>query len=337
MSRKVLFYIVRRFLYFAPTILALLILVFFISRVIPADPAALVAGEMATPQQIETLRHYYGFDKPLHIQMVLYFQQLIQGDLGKSLYSGRKVITDLFDRFPATLELTIVSMMISILVGIPLGIVAALKRNSVLDHMLRGLTVSGLAIASFWLGIMLQLSFGMWLGLTPLGARIGVPEPKFVTGLFILDSILTLNGNALLSALKHIALPAITLAFPSFATIMRFTRSGVLDVMQKDFILYERAMGLPPGLIVYKYLLRNAVISTVTQIGLLFGLLLAGAVVIETVFDWPGLGLYAYNSIVLSDYQAILGVTLLAGIAYVAVNLIVDVVLTLIDPRKAEE
>ncbi len=141
---------------------------------------------------------------------------------------------------------------------------------------------------------------------------------------------------ALLSAIQHIALPAITLAFASFATITRFTRSGVLDVMQKDFILYERAMGLPPRLVVYKYLLRNAVISTVTQIGLLFGLLLAGAVVIETVFDWPGLGLYAFQSIILSDYQAILGVTLWAGIVYVTVNLIVDVAVTLIDPRKAE-
>jgi peptide/nickel transport system permease protein len=183
---------------------------------------------------------------------------------------------------------------------------------------------------------MLQLLFSMWLGVTPLGGRIGVAAPRFITGLYILDAILTLNGTALLSALQHITLPAITLAFASFATITRFTRSGVLDVMQKDFILYERAMGLPPRLIVYKYMLRNAMISTVTQIGLLFGLLLAGAIVIETVFDWPGLGLYAYQSIILSDYQAILGVTLWAGIAYMTVNLMVDIALTFIDPRKAE-
>jgi len=336
MTRKIISYAFKRVLYAFPTILGLLILTFFISRVIPADPAALVAGEMATPEQIEAIRREYSFDKPLYVQLGLYLEQLFRGDLGKSLYSGRSVFRDLIDRFPATLELTIVAMLISILVGVPLGIVSALKRNSLLDHALRGFTVSGLAIASFWLGIMFQLLMSMWLGLTPLGARIGVSEPKFITGLYILDSILTLNWTALFSAVKHIILPAVTLSFSAFATITRFTRSGVLDVIQKDFILYERAMGLPPKLIVYKYLLRNAVISTVTQIGLLFGLLLAGAVVIETVFDWPGLGLYAFQSIVLSDYQAILGVTLLAGTVYVIVNLIVDIVLTLIDPRKAE-
>lgn len=336
MTTKILSYTFKRLLYAIPTILGLLILTFFISRVIPTDPAALVAGEMATPEQIEALRHQYSFDKPLYVQLGLYLRQLFRGDLGKSLYSGRKIFRDLVDRFPATLELTLGAMLISVLAGVPLGIIAALKRNSFLDHVLRGFTVSGLAIATFWLGIMLQLLFSMWLGVTPLGGRIGVDPPRFITGLYVLDALLTLNGTALSSAIRHIALPAITLAFASFATITRFTRSGVLDVIQKDFILYERAMGLPPRIVVYKYLLRNAVISTVTQIGLLFGLLLAGAVVIESVFDWPGLGLYAYQSIILSDYQAILGVTLWAGIVYVTVNLIVDILLTLIDPRKVE-
>jgi ABC-type dipeptide/oligopeptide/nickel transport system permease component len=336
MSRKIFFYILKRILYFVPTLLGLLILVFLVSRVIPADPAALVAGEMATAEQIKAVRHELGFDQPIYVQLGFYLKQLARGDLGKSLYSGRRVSRDLIERFPATLELTLVAMLISIFVGMPLGIVSALKRNSLIDHVLRGFTVSGLAIASFWLGIMLQLLISMWLGLTPLGARIGVSGPRSITGLYILDSLLTLNGTALLSSLLHIALPSITLAFSALATITRFIRSGVLDVIQKDFILYERAMGLPPKLVIRKYLLRNAVISTITQIGLLFGLLLAGAVVIETVFDWPGLGLYAYQSIILSDYQAILGVTLLAGFVYVSVNLIVDLVLTLMDPRKAE-
>lgn len=336
MHRGILTYALKRIAYAVPTVLGLLVLVFIISRVIPADPASLVAGEMATPEQVEALRQQYHFDEPLHVQLVLYLEQLIRGDMGKSLYSGRKVLNDLIDRFPATLELTIVSMFLSILIGVPLGIVAALKRNSILDHMLRGVTVAGLAIASFWLGIMLQLCFSMWLGITPLGGRIGVDPPTSLTGMYILDAILTLNGTALWSALVHMLLPALTLAFASFATITRFTRSGVLDVVQQDFIVYERSMGLPPRLIIYKYLLRNAIIATVTQIGLLFGLLLAGTVVIETVFDWPGLGLYAFNAIVLSDYQAILGVTLWAGIAYVTVNLMVDITLSLIDPRKAE-
>jgi ABC-type dipeptide/oligopeptide/nickel transport system permease component len=331
-----LIFALKRALYAIPAVAGLLILTFIISRIIPADPAALVAGEMATPQQVKELRHQYGFDRPIYIQIVHYFGQLLKGDLGKSLYTGRSVFSDLMDRFPATLELTFVSMFLSIAFGIPLGIAAALRRNSLLDHVLRGFTVAGLAIASFWLGLMLQLFFSMWIGIAPLGQRIGVSPPAAITGLYLIDALLSLNGEAFLSALKHIALPAITLSFSSFATITRFTRSGVLDVIQEDFVLYERAMGLPPRLVVYKYLLRNALISTVTQIGLLFGLLLAGTVVIETVFDWPGLGLYAYNAIVLSDYQAILGVTLWAGVIYVTMNLLVDIVLGLIDPRKTE-
>ena len=336
MQSNLLLYILKRISYAVPTVVGLLVLVFVISRVIPSDPAALVAGEMATPEQVAELRQRYHFDKPLYEQLVIYFEELFRGNLGTSLYSGRKVFDDLVERFPATLELTLVAMLLSILIGVPLGIVAALKRNSALDHLLRGVTVAGLAIASFWLGIMLQLFFSMRLGITPLGARIDGDPPTLITGMYILDSILTLNLTALWSSLKHIVLPSLTLAFASFATITRFTRSGVLDVMQQDFIMYERAMGLPPWLVVRKYMLRNAMIATVTQIGLLFGLLLAGTVVIETVFDWPGLGLYAFNAIVLSDYQAILGVTLWAGIVYVAVNLLVDVAISLIDPRKAE-
>jgi ABC-type dipeptide/oligopeptide/nickel transport system permease component len=335
MDKKILFFL-KRIAYFVPTLLGLLILVFVVSRVIPGDPAALVAGETATADQVKAIRTQLGFDQPLYIQFGVYVRQLVTGDLGKSLYSGRRVSQDLVDRFPATLELTLAAMFISVLVGIPLGILSALKRNSLLDHLVRGFTVSGLAIASFWLGIMLQLFASMWLGLTPLGSRIGVSPPRLITGLFVLDAALTLNGAALLSSLKHLLLPALTLSFASLATLARFTRSGVLDVIQKDFILYERAMGLPPRIVVCKYVLRNALISTVTQVGLLFGLLLAGAVVIEAVFDWPGLGLYAYQSIVLSDYQAILGVTLLSGFVYVTVNLAVDLVLTLVDPRKAE-
>lgn len=335
MDRKILFFL-KRIAYFVPTLLGLLILVFFVSRVIPGDPAALVAGETATADQVKAIRTQLGFDRPLYVQFGVYVKQLVTGDLGKSLYSGRRVSQDLLERFPATLELTLAAMFISVLVGIPLGILSALKRNSLLDHLVRGFTVSGLAIASFWLGIMLQLFASMWLGITPLGSRIGVSAPRLITGLFVLDAALTLNGAALLSSLKHLLLPALTLSFASLATLARFTRSGVLDVIQKDFILYERAMGLPPRIVVCKYVLRNALISTVTQVGLLFGLLLAGAVVIEAVFDWPGLGLYAYQSIVLSDYQAILGVTLLSGFVYVTVNLAVDVVLTLVDPRKAE-
>jgi peptide/nickel transport system permease protein len=330
---KLLAYFGQRLMTMIPTLIGLVILTFFLARVVPADPVALIAGEGATREQVEALRQRYGFDLPLRVQLGVYLRQLAAGDLGTSIYTGRPVLDDILERFPATIELTLVSIATATLIGIPLGVLSALNRNSWLDHVLRTFTTAGLAITGFWFGIMLQLLFSMDLDLLPLGGRIGVSEPRHITGLFILDSILTMNGTALLSSLTHIALPALTLVYPAFATITRFTRSGVLDVLQREFILYEKAMGLPRLLVLFKYLLRNAVTSTVAQIGLLFGSLLAGAVVIERVYDWPGLGLYAVESIVNFDYQATLGITLWAGVAFSLANLLVDVVQALIDPR----
>jgi peptide/nickel transport system permease protein len=204
----------------------------------------------------------------------------------------------------------------------------------VLDHALRVITVSGLAIASFWLGIMLQLLFAMRLGWTPLNGRLAGFPPRGVTGLYLVDAVLAWDWAAFTAALAHIALPAATLAFPALATLVRFTRAGVLEVMQSGFVLYERAMGLPPSVIVWKYILRSALTSTVTQIGLLFGILLAGAVVTETVFDWPGIGTYAVNSIIRSDYNAVMGFTVWAGTIFLVVNLLVDLAHTVVDPRE---
>jgi ABC-type dipeptide/oligopeptide/nickel transport system permease component len=331
---KLLALVLRRLAWFVPTLLGLLAITFVVSRVVPADPVALVAGDTATPAQVEALRRQLGFDRPLPLQFVHYVARLLRGDLGTSLYTTRAIVEDLAHRLPATLELTLVAMVVSIVVGIPLGVVSALWRNSVLDHAVRVVTVSGLAIASFWLGIMLQLLFAMRLGWTPLNGRIQGFPPRGVTGLFLVDALLSGDGPAFGSALTHLALPAATLAFPALATLVRFTRAGVLDVMQSSYVLYERAMGMPPSVIVWKYMLRNALTSTVTQIGLLFGILLAGAVVTETVFDWPGLGTYAVNSIIRSDYNAVMGFTVWAGAIFIVVNLVVDVAQSLIDPRE---
>jgi peptide/nickel transport system permease protein len=324
----------HRLLWFMPTLLGLLVVTFVISRVVPADPVALVAGETATPAQVEALRHQLGYDRPLPAQFVDYLARLARGDMGVSLFSRRPILDDLVSRLPATIELTLVAMIVSVLIGIPLGVLSALWRNSVLDHALRALTVSGLAIAGFWLGIMLQLLFSMRLGWTPLNGRLPGYPPRHLTGLYLLDSALTWDWPTFLAALRHLALPAATLAFPALATLVRFTRAGVLDVMQSNFVLYERAMGLPRPLIVWKYILRSALTSTVTQIGLLFGILLAGAVVTEAVFDWPGIGTYAVSSIVRSDYNAIMGFTVWAGAIFIVVNLLVDLAQTLVDPRE---
>jgi peptide/nickel transport system permease protein len=330
---QLLSYVAQRLTTIIPTLLGLIVLTFFLARIVPADPAALIAGESASREQIETLRQRYGFDKPLHVQLGIYLAQLATGNLGTSIYTGRPVLDDLRQRFPATLELTLVAIGAATLLGVPLGVLSALQRNSWLDHVLRLCTTAGLAITGFWLGIMLQLFFVMDLDLFPLGGRISGPGPHAITGFFTLDALLSLDRTAFLSALQHLTLPALTLAYPAFATIVRFTRSGVLDIVQRDFILYEKAMGLPRWLIIFKYLLRNALTSTVAQIGLLFGSLLAGAVVTEQVFDWPGLGLYAVESIMKFDYQATLGITLWAGVAYSLANLLVDIMQVIIDPR----
>src|SRR5215470_2549637 len=324
----------HRLLWFVPTLLGLLVVTFVISRVVPADPVALVAGESATPAQVAALRHDLGYDRPLPVQFVAYLGSLARGDMGVSLFTRRPILDDLAHRLPATIELTLVAMVVSVLIGIPLGVVSALWRNSVLDHALRVVTVSGLAIAGFWLGIMLQLLFSMRLGWTPLNGRLPGFPPRGITGLYLIDAALTWDWSTFVVALQHLALPAATLAFPALATLVRFTRAGVLDVMQSNFVLYERAMGLPYQIIVWKYVLRSALTSTVTQIGLLFGILLAGAVVTEAVFDWPGIGTYAVNSIVRSDYNAVMGFTVWAGAIFIVVNLLVDVAHTLVDPRE---
>jgi len=323
----------RRLAWFVPTLLGLLTVTFVISRVIPGDPVALVAGDTATPAQVEALRRQLGFDRPLPVQFVSYVGRLLRGDMGTSLYTTRPIADDLASRLPATIELTLVAMAFSVVVGIPLGVVSALWRNSALDHALRVITVSGLAIASFWLGIMLQLLFAMRLGWMPLNGRLQGFPPRGVTGFFVVDTVLAWDGAALGAALAHLALPTATLAFPALATLVRFTRAGVLDVMQSNSVLYERAMGLPRSVIVWKYILRSALTSTVTQIGLLFGILLAGAVVTETVFDWPGIGTYAVNSIMRSDYNGVMGFTVWAGAIFMVVNLLVDIVQTFVDPR----
>ncbi len=325
--------IISRLLWFVPTLVGLVVIVFAISHVIPTDPVRVLAGENATIEQIEALRVKFGYDKPLHIQLLNYFLDLLRGNMGKSLYSQRPIVEDLFSRLPATLELTLAAVLVAVAVGIPLGVLSALKRNTTLDHVLRIVTVSGLAIASFWLAMELQYLFSMKLAVAPLNGRVDGFGPDHITGLMIIDSLLAWDMESLGSVLSHMALPTLTLALPAAATIVRFTRAGVLEVINSNFVLYERAMGLPQRLIVWKYVLRNALISTVTQIGLVFGVLLSGAVVVEAVFDWPGLGTYAVLSILQSDHKAIMGFTIWTGGMFVAVNLIVDILHTLIDPR----
>ncbi len=332
---RILALILKRLTWFVPTLVGLLLIVFVISHIIPADPATYLAGENATKEQIAAIRAKWGLDQPLWVQFWRYLAAVAQGDLGTSLYTQRPIAEDLVKRVPATLELAIASVIIAALVGIPLGVIAAVKRNSLIDHGLRIFTVSGLAIAAFWLAILYQLLFAMQLGWTPLNGRVSGWGPDHRTGFFIIDAIVQRDWAILKNVASHMILPVLTLSFPAMATIVRFTRAGVLDAINSNYVLYEQAMGLPRRIIVWKYVLRNALIGTITQIGLIFGILIANAVVVETVYDWPGLGLYAVHSILRSDYNGIMGFTLVTGTIFIVVNLLVDIAHGLVDPRGA--
>jgi ABC-type dipeptide/oligopeptide/nickel transport system permease component len=332
---KLLVLVLNRCFWFVPTVLGLVTITFVISHIIPADPAGVMAGENATIEQKAALRAKFGLDQPVYIQLFRYIIGVLQGDFGTSLYTHRQIVDDLFARIPATLELNTVSIIVAAAIGIPLGVISAVHRNSLIDHVLRIVTVSGLAFAAFWLAVLFQLLFAMKLGWTPLQSRVNGWGPTEVTGSFIIDSILMGNMDILRDVLAHMILPVMTLAFPAMATIVRFTRAGVLEAISSSYVMYEEAMGFPRRLIVWKYVLRNALIGTVTQIGLIFGILIANGVVVESVFDWPGLGRYAVESILQSDYNAIMGFTIVAGTIFIVVNLLVDIAHAFIDPRES--
>jgi peptide/nickel transport system permease protein len=332
-------FILRRVLFAIPSLFGLLVLTFFLIRVVPADPAAALAGENATPVQVAEIRRQYGLDRPLYEQFVIYLGQVARFEFGESAYSRRSVALDIKQRLPATLELTIAALLLATGLGIPLGTIAAVYHNRWPDILLRIVSIGGVAIAAFWFAIELQLLFAMKLDWLPLRGRLSpsLPTPTTVTGFFLIDSLIAGRLDVFWDALRHLVLPAVTLSLGGLATIARFTRAGVLDTLQKDFVYYERAQGVPSRALIWKFVLKNSVVAAITQIGLLFGALIAGAVVVETIFDWPGIGFYTVQAILTADYKVMLAVTLLVGVIYAVVNILVDLVHALIDPRLREQ
>jgi peptide/nickel transport system permease protein len=322
-----------------PALFGLLILTFVMLRLVPTDPAAALAGENSTVEQIEAIRRAYGFDQPVYIQFWVYLKQVLTGDFGTSLYTNRPVSADIVQFLPATIELTLVALFIASFFGVLIGTLAAVWHNSAFDHTVRIVSVAGLAVASFWFAILLQILFSMELDWLPLRGRLstGMPAPPSITGLFLFDALVTGNLTIFLDALHHIIMPAFTLSLGGLATIARFTRSAVLDTLQKEFVTYETAAGYPRWRVIAIYVLRNSLVTPVTQIGLLFGALISSAVAIEAIFDWPGIGSYMVQAIFASDYKSVLAVTLVVGVIYALVNLVVDLVHALIDPRVAEQ
>jgi len=327
-------YFIKRLFMLIPVLLGVSIIAFSLTHLAPGDPARAMAGEHASLQTINAIREKYGLDKPLYIQYGIWLKDVLHGDLGYSIISHEHVTKEILDRFPNTFELTVMAMILAIIIGIIAGIISASKQYSILDYTSMGIALFGVSMPVFWLGIMLMMIFGVYLRWLPIAGRIDtfVSFHK-ITGFYILDSIITGNFSALVNILRHLILPSIALATIPMATVARVTRSSMLEVLRQDFIRTERAKGLSERIVIYRHAVRNAMIPVVTVIGLNFGLLLAGAILTETVFSWPGIGRYVVQGVYARDYPVVQGCVLFFAFVFVVVNLITDIIYLYIDPR----
>ena len=327
-------FIVRRTLVVIPTILGITVIIFMMLAITPGDPAELLLGERATTASLEAMREYLGLNKPLYVQYGIFLKRVAKFDLGETIWTRQKVYIEIMERFPATIELTLAAMIISSFLGALLGILSATKQYSWFDYVSMLGSLFGVSMPVFWLGLMLMLVFSLTLGWFPMSGRLGVDiDLTVITNLFVVDSILTRNWTALKDALMHLALPAIALSTIPLAIVARMTRSSMLEVLRQDYIKTARAKGLSEVKIVLKHALRNGLIPIVTVVGLQFGILLGGAILTETVFAWPGIGKWLFDGVVKRDYMVIQGGTLLVASIFVIINLVVDLLYAVINPR----
>ena len=318
-----------------PTFIGITLLVFVLIRLIPGDPIETMAGEHGIdPARLAQLRADYGFDKPLLVQYGLYLSRLVHGDLGRSIVTHAPVISEFRTLFPATIELSVCAILFALCLGLPAGIIAAVRRNSIFDHGVMGISLTGYSMPIFWWALLLILLFSVQLGWTPVSGRIAVQyfiEP--VTGFLLIDTLIDGDFGAFRSALSHLVLPVIVLGTVPLAVIARMTRSAMLEVLGEDYIRTARAKGLPRFRVIAIHALRNALIPVVTVIGLQVGVLFTGAILTETIFSWPGVGKWLIEGINRRDYPVLQGGTLLIGAIVMIVNLLVDVTYGLINPR----
>lgn len=329
------YFILRRVLLLIPVAIGLTVIMFAIARLLPGDPVALAAGPNATAEEVQALAREFGLDQPVWVQYFDYLQGVAHGDLGTSLLTRRPVAADIAVYLPATLELVIAAMAIAVVLGIPLGLVTAIWRNRWPDYLSQIVAIGAISMPRFFLGLLLQLCFAMWLMWLPLGGRLPiiVIPPPTVTGFLTIDSLIAGDMRAFTMTLRHLTMPAIAMSLSPLATIMRMMRASTIEVMGQDYVTTARALGLPRGKIIRKYIARNAVSATLTVIGLYFGWLLGGTVLVETVFDWPGLGLYATKAIISQDMMPVIGVALVIGLLFVLANLVIDLLYGVINPK----
>jgi ABC-type dipeptide/oligopeptide/nickel transport system permease component len=330
--------ILERILISIPVIIGIGIIIFLIMRLTPGDPVDIMMGQAGhvSEREVELLREQWHLDEPLIIQLGHFLKDLFRGDLGISFTKSRPVLDLIKQTLPATIELALFAAFFALLVSIPIGVISAIKQNSLLDRISMAGAFFGICMPIFWLGIILIIIFSINLGILPTYGRIGHDiQLQHITGFYILDSILTGNWSALSSSLKHLIMPAVTLGFPTAAMVARVMRSSMLEVLRNDYVVMARAKGLKESVVIVKHAMRNAMIPTVTVIGLELGMLLGGNMIVETVFSWPGLGRLVVSSIFVRDYPLVQGVVMVYAFTFVVANLVVDILYTYINPKIA--
>ena len=326
-------FIIRRTLSIIPTLLGVSIVIFLMLAITPGDPAELLLGERATEETLENMREHLGLNEPLYVQYGMFLKRLIKFDLGETIWTRQKVWDEIKQRYPATIELSVAAMFLSCFFGIILGIISATKQYSWFDYMSMIASLIGVSIPVFWLGLVLMLVFSLYLGWFPMSGRLGVDiDIEIITNFYVLDAILTRNWAGLRDVIWHLTLPAVALSTIPLAIIARMTRSSMLEVLRQDYIKTAKAKGLGQTKVVLKHALRNGLIP-ITVIGLQFGIMLGAAILTETVFAWPGVGKWIFDGVVKRDYMVIQGGTMIVASCFVIVNLVVDVLYAVINPR----
>jgi ABC-type dipeptide/oligopeptide/nickel transport system permease component len=332
--------IVKRLATVIPTLIGVIIVTFLLTRVLPGDPAVYFAGPAATPQSIAEIRKSLGLDRPLPDQFLRYVNELAHGNFGNSLSTGRPVAAEISSRLPASAELTLMGLFLAIAIAVPLGIFAAVRQGSWIDHLCRVIATAGVSLPVFFTGLLLVYVFYFRLGWSP--APLGrldafATSPPDITGFYLIDSLITGNFETFRAALAQLILPAVTLAVFSLAPITRMTRASMLAVLASEFIRTARASGLSRRTVILTYAFRNAMLPVVTTLGMVFSFLLGANVLVEKVFAWPGIGSYAVEALLQSDFAPVQGFVLTMAVLYVALNLIIDMLYGVIDPRVRVE
>jgi len=329
-------YIARRLLLAAITLFGVVVAVFVLTRILPGNPAVVRLGPYARPDLLAEMEKEMGLDQPLPVQFYNYISALARGDMGHSWRTGQPVRKDLAQRLPATLELALAATLIAIIAGHILGVLGAIKQDSLLDQIIRMIAILGASTALFWLALVFIYTFYFRLGWIPAPLDridVGIEPPARITGAYVIDSLLRADWAAFRSSLGHLLSPAITLAFVVSAPITKIVRASMLDTLHADFIRTARTVGVPEREVIFHDALRNAMIPILTTIGIIFGYLMAGNVLVEMIFAWPGIGSYAWMALVNKDFEAIQGFVLLIAVIYVTLNLVIDLLYSVIDPR----